>query len=39
VFLRRVNHPGNKAKPWFERALRATYRPALRFAAIRTPLR
>lgn len=39
VFLRKVNHPGNRARPWWERALRATYGPALRFAAVRTRMR
>lgn len=35
MFLPRVNHPGNAAKPWWERALRATWGPALRLNAIR----
>lgn len=39
VGLRYVNHPGNRAKPWWRRALRATYGPALRFAAVQTRLR
>lgn len=39
VYLRRVNHPGNRARPWWVRALNATYGPALRFAAVRTRLR
>lgn len=39
VGFRYVNHPGNAPKPWWDRALRATWGPALRFAAIRTPLR
>lgn len=39
VAFRFVNHPGNKARPWWRRALQATYGPALRLAAIRTPLR
>lgn len=34
-----VNHPGNAPKPWWKRSLRATYGPALRFAAIHTPFR
>lgn len=39
IGLRYVNHPGNQPKPWWKRALQATYGPALRYAAIRTPLR
>lgn len=39
VGLHYVNHPGNQARPWWKRALQATYGPALRFAAIRTPFR
>lgn len=39
IGLRHVNHPGNRAKPWWQRALRATYGPALRYAAVRTPMR
>lgn len=35
VFLRRVNHPGNKARPWWKRSLTATWGPALRANAIR----
>ena len=39
VFLRHVNHPGNRAKPWWERSLRATWGPSLRYAALRTRFR
>lgn len=39
VFARHVNHPGNRAKPWWERALRATWGPALRYAALTRRLR
>lgn len=34
VFARSVNHPGNAAKPWWERALRASFEAQLRYAAI-----
>lgn len=34
VFARVVNHPGNDPRPWFERALRASFEPQLRFAAL-----
>ena len=39
VHYRFVNHPGNKAKPWWERALRSTWGPSLRYAALRTRFR
>lgn len=39
VGFRFVNHPGNQPKPWWLRALRSTYGPALRFASLRTPFR
>lgn len=31
-----VNHPGNDPKPWWDRALAATWRPNLRYAALHT---
>lgn len=34
-----VNHPGNQARPWWLKALRATYGPALRYRAVTTPFR
>lgn len=37
VFTPAVNHPGNAARPWWQRALEATWGPNLRFAALRTP--
>lgn len=39
IALPYVNHPGNAARPWWHRALQATYGPSLRFAAIRRSLR
>lgn len=34
VFARIVHHPGNEARPWWERALRASFEAQLRYAAI-----
>jgi len=39
VHFRHVNHPGNKAKPWWERAVRATWGPSLKYAALKTRFR
>lgn len=39
VFARVVNHPGNVARPWWRRALNATWGPSLRYAAIKRSLR
>ena len=39
VFAREVDHPGNPARPWWERALRATFGPSLRYATLRVPFR
>lgn len=32
-----VNHPGNAARPWWNRALEATWGPNLRYAALHVP--
>lgn len=39
MFLPRVSHPGNRPMPWWRRALNGTYGPALRYHALRTPMR
>ena len=36
VFLRRVSHPGNAPRPWWEAVLRDAWRQGLRTAARRT---
>ena len=39
VGFRFVHHPGNQPKPWWKRALQATYGPALRYRSLTTPFR